>query len=76
MVRRRRDALEAFVAEAREAERETVADAGTGGLPRVMMDKVARLALAEIAWLEDVIAEISRDGWDSMRPIVAATTSD
>ncbi len=67
---RRRVALENAVAAARAAQREADGDLGAGGLPRVMMDKVARLAAAEIAWLDDVTADIGARGWDAMRPVV------
>ena len=68
---RRREFLRGLVARAKAASADTLA-AEQGGLPGLVLDKVARVALAEIGWLDDVLAEIERRGWTAMRPAFAA----
>jgi DNA-binding PadR family transcriptional regulator len=38
------------------------------GLPRLVLDKLARVTIAELAWLDEVLNEIDRAGWSAMRP--------
>jgi DNA-binding PadR family transcriptional regulator len=68
---RRRDYLRDLVTRAQTASAETLA-AEQGGLPGLVLDKVARVALAELGWLDDVLAEIDRRGWAAMRPTFTA----
>lgn len=54
--------------------RRVVADAATrpdaGGVQRVILDKVARVAECELAWLAEVREQIAREGWGAMRPLL------
>ena len=68
---RRREFLQGLVARAQGAAAGDAAG-GHGGLPGLVLDKVARVALAELGWLDDVLAAIGRDGWASMRPAFAS----
>ena len=38
------------------------------GAPRIMLNKVTGNVAHELYWLDDVIATVARDGWDSMKP--------
>jgi len=69
VIERRRLVLERAVSDAVDAGSEARADAETGGLPLVMMEKIRRLATAELEWLDDVRARIAREGWASMSPV-------
>jgi DNA-binding PadR family transcriptional regulator len=57
-----------IVTDARQVAAEAAALPGSGGVQRAILEKVARIAEAEIDWLGEVRAEIGRDGWAAMRP--------
>jgi len=71
VLERRRASLRELAAHARDASAEAVRQ-DHDGLPRLVLDKVARLAVAELGWLEDVLLEIERAGWAGMRPAIGA----
>jgi DNA-binding PadR family transcriptional regulator len=56
------------------AARAAAESASATGLPMRVFDKVARVAQAELAWLGEVLGDVTRDGWPSMRPVLPHTT--
>lgn len=70
------DARAGYLRSLRDDAGRVVAEAASrpeaGGVQRAIMDKVARMADAELAWLEEVRDEIAENGWQSMRPVIAA----
>jgi DNA-binding PadR family transcriptional regulator len=64
----RRSYLAETVADARRVGAEAAARPESGGVQRVVLEKVARVAETELAWLTEVRDEIDRTGWASMRP--------
>lgn len=59
---RRTEHLRSVIADA-EAANERSVEAGAPPLPTRVFEKVIRVAAAELGWLEDVLDDISRDGW-------------
>lgn len=70
---RRREYLRDLISDARSAEAEAGARPDAGAIQRLTLDKVARMATAELDWLDDIIVEVESNGWASMRPVVDAT---
>ncbi len=66
----RAEYLRALAIDACRAVSEAGARPEAGGVQRVILDKVARLAQAELDWLKEVRASIVRDGWVAMRPVL------
>jgi DNA-binding PadR family transcriptional regulator len=67
ILERRRASLRSIVARAQAASADAVRS-DQDGLPRLVLDKVALVTQAELGWLDGVLLEIERKGWDSMRP--------
>jgi len=67
VLERRRVFLRSLAAQAQDAAVAAVRG-DMLGLPRLVLDKVARVTLAELGWLDGVLLEIERSGWSSMRP--------
>lgn len=42
-------------------------ETGTAGLPTRVFAKVVRVAEAELAWLDEVVADVARHGWTTTR---------
>lgn len=63
---RRAEHLRSRIAEAGEATGRAIIE-GETGLPLRVFTKVARIAEAELTWLEEIIADVTRDGWESAR---------
>lgn len=71
VLQRRRDFLSAFAVRAQEVSAAAKRDEMLG-LPRMVLDKVARVTMAELGWLDDVLLEIDRTGWAALRPVLPA----
>lgn len=69
---RRAEYLTSLAEDATRVSRDSAERPGAGGVQRVILDKVARVAGAELAWLAEVRELIARDGWASMRPVLEA----
>jgi DNA-binding PadR family transcriptional regulator len=70
VLQRRRGFLSKLVAQAQDAGAAAAGD-DLDGLPRLVLDKLARVTLAELGWLDEVLSEIDRAGWSAMRPSFA-----
>jgi DNA-binding PadR family transcriptional regulator len=70
VLERRRVFLRGLAAQAQEAGIAAVRG-DLEGLPRLVLDKLARVTLAELGWLDGVLLEIERSGWSAMRPSFA-----
>lgn len=68
---RRAEHLRSVIAEA-EAAHARSREVNAPALPTRVFDKVVRVAAAELGWIEDVAADVARDGWPA-RPL--STTS-
>ncbi len=64
--------LSALSADASRVVAEASARPEAGGVQRVILDKVARIAQAELDWLAEVRGQIAREGWAAMRPVLGA----
>ena len=73
VLERRRDFLRGLASTAQEAGAAAIRD-DMLGLPRLVLDKVARVTLAELGWLDGVLLDIERNGWAPMRPDFAGAT--
>jgi DNA-binding PadR family transcriptional regulator len=71
VLHRRRDFLLELIETVGDARREAEGRPDTGAVQLMVLDKTQRLAEAELGWLEDVMARIARDGWESVRPVVS-----
>jgi DNA-binding PadR family transcriptional regulator len=77
VLERRATFLRELADDARRVAAEAADRPEMGGVQHAVLDKVARVAEAELAWLEETAATIAQDGWEAMRPLVdadAATT--
>ncbi len=70
VLKRRQAFLSGLVAQAADAGA-AAARSDLDGLPKLVLDKVARVTLAELSWLEEVLGEIDRAGWSALRPSFA-----
>jgi DNA-binding PadR family transcriptional regulator len=66
---RRRDVLEALLADLRSASTDSETGRHVAGAPLVMLDRIARGVRAELEWLADTMQTIECDGWAAMRPL-------
>jgi DNA-binding PadR family transcriptional regulator len=73
VLERRRGFLGKLVAKAQDAGAAAAGD-DLDGLPRLVLDKLARVTLAELGWLDEILSEIDRAGWSAMRPSFADPT--
>lgn len=67
--------LRKVAADARAAS-DRAAEAGAPALPSRVFEKVARVAEAELSWLEEILANVKRDGWPSPRRDATADSSE
>ena len=73
ILERRAAHLRALMADATTAS-EAAKMPGTLELPTRVFDKIVRVARAELEWLEEILAAVTRDGWPSARREASATT--
>lgn len=59
---RRTEHLRTVIADA-ESALERARDVGAPGLPMRVFEKVIRVSAAELGWMEEVLADVERDGW-------------
>ncbi len=62
-----------LIEDARRVAAEASGRPEAGGIQRIILEKVARIAETERAWLAEIAAEIETAGWASMRPVIATT---
>jgi DNA-binding PadR family transcriptional regulator len=67
VLERRRVFLRTLASQAQEAGAAAVRG-DLDGLPRLVLDKLTRVTVAELGWLDGVVLEIERAGWAAMRP--------
>jgi len=65
---RRREHLHSVIADA-EAALRRVKEVGVPGLPTWMFAKVMCVSAAELGWLEEVLRDVTRDGWPAQRDV-------
>jgi len=73
---RRRDYLREVEVEGMRLIEDARSREGAGGVQRVILEKVVRMARAESGWLDDVERTLSDHGWASMRPVVTAASDE
>ncbi len=59
-----------LIDDARRVAAEASGRHDAGGIQRVILQKVARVAEAEREWLQETAAEIAATGWAGMRPVI------
>jgi len=59
-----------LIEDARRVAAEASGRPEAGGIQRVILEKVARIAETERAWLAEIAAEIETAGWAAMRPVI------
>jgi len=62
-----------LIEDARRVAAEASGRPEAGGIQRVILEKVARIAETERAWLAEIAAEIETAGWAAMRPVITTT---
>lgn len=62
-----------LIEDARRVAEEASGRREAGGIQRVILEKVARVAETERAWLQEIAAEIETSGWAAMRPVITTT---
>lgn len=61
-----------LIRDARRVAEEASGRPEAGGIQRVILEKVARVAETERVWLAEIAAEIETTGWAAMRPVITA----
>jgi len=59
-----------LIEDARRVAAEASGRPEAGGIQRAILEKVARIAATERAWLAEIAAEIETTGWAAMRPVL------